>query len=228
MYPGGTKAAERRSEATMAAGRRRLGAVLGVALVVAACSSDESGVLTADGSIVEVGAAGSAGAPAEGGAVEGGGGTGTDAAAVTDAVALDVTSDVGAMCNTVVNSATVVTATLGAGAVPALTGGTIADGTYTETKIEQFGGDGGLPPAEQSTIVISAGTLHEVVKIGTVEARYFSTYTVMMSTITIVTTCDSTFKFTGGYSAAYQASPTTFIYAFDSNGGKQVKTYTKK
>jgi hypothetical protein len=220
----------------MAGEWNRVGLALGGGLLLVACSSDENGVLTADGSIVEVGAAGSAGGVADGSVpteVGSGGTTSTDAPATTeaalDAAALsDVSSDGGATCNAVVNSATVVTPTVGVGAAPVLTGGAITDGTYLETKIEQFGGDGGLPPAEQSTIVIAAGTLSEVVKVGTAETRYFSTYTVMMSTISIVTTCDSTFKFTGAYSASYQATPTTFVYAFDSNGGKQVKTYTKK
>ena len=66
-----------------------------------------------------------------------------------------------------------------------------------------------------------------MVKVGTVETRFHSTYTVAVSTITIVTTCDSTLRFTGMYSAAYQATATTFIYAFDLAGVKVVKTYTK-
>ena len=105
----------------------------------------------------------------------------------------DVAVD-GAVCNMLVNSAAVVTPTIGVGAAPALTGGAITPGTYVETKAEDFGGDGGLPPPEQSTFALAAATLDEVVKVGTVETRFHSTYTVAVSTITIVTTCDSTFK----------------------------------
>jgi hypothetical protein len=223
----------------MAVGWKKLGSVLGATLVVVACSSDENGVLTADGSIIDVSAAGSAGTAGSAGSESdasaatesGGGGSSSDAATTSDAPkdvsAFDVNAEAG-ICNALVNSAMVVTPTLGAGMAAALTGGTIVDGIYEETKIEQFGGDGGLPPAEQSTINISAGTLTEVVKVGAVETRFFSTYSVMMMTITIVTTCDSTFKFTGSFMAAYQASPTTFIYSFANNGGTLVKTYTKK
>jgi len=218
----------------MVVGWNRVGLVLIGSLLLWACSSDENGVLTPDGSVEPLDALGTGGSATDGSVAEVGGGTSSDAAdapATTDAptdaaAASDVVPD-GALCNMLVNSATVVTPTLGAGAAPALTGGTITPGTYVETKAEVFGGDGGVPPPEQSTIALAAGTLDEVVKVGTVETRYHSTYTVMMSTISIVTTCDSTFKFTGMYSAAYQASPTTFIYSFDSNGGKEVKTYTK-
>jgi len=200
-----------------------------------ACSSDENGVLTPDGAIVGLDAAGTGGSANDGSVVEeAGGGTSTDsssdASTTTDATADGAASDVatdGAVCNMLVNSATVVTPTVGAGAVPALTGGAITPGTYVETKIEVFGADGGLPPPEQSTIALGAATLDEVVKAGTVETRFHSTYTATVSTITVVTTCDSTFRFTGMYSAAYQATATTFIYSFDLNGVKVVKTYTK-
>jgi hypothetical protein len=217
-----------------------MGSVLGATLLVVACSSDENGVLTADGSVIDVtsaggsaGSAGSAGTTESDGSVaeSGGGGSSSDAATTSDAPkdvsAFDVNAEAG-ICNALVNSAMVVTPTIGVGTAPVLAGGTIADGIYEETKIEQFGGDGGVPPAEQSTINISAGTLTEVVKVGTVETRFFSTYTVMMMTITITTTCDSTFKFTGSFMAAYQAGPTTFMYSFANNGGTLVKTYTKK
>ena len=181
-------------------------------------------------------AAGTGGSANDGSVVEEAGGGYVDRCAsdadvdngrrISDGAASDVATD-GALCNMLVNSATVVTPTVGVGAAPALTGGTITPGTYVETKVEVFGGDGGLPPPEQSTIALAAATLDEVVKVGTVETRFHSTYTVAMSTITIVTTCDSTFRFTGMYSAAYQATATTFIYSFDLNGGKVVKTYTK-
>jgi len=218
----------------MVVGLNRVSLVLTGSLLLFACSSDENGVLNPDGSITPLDAAGTGGSATTDGSVEEVGATDgptTDAPA-TDAVTDTVTavSDVladGMLCNALVNSATVVTPTVGVGAAPALTGGTITPGTYVETKVELFGADGGVPPPEQSTIALAAATFDEVVKVGTAETRLHSTYTVMMTTITIVTTCDSTFKFTGMYSAAYQASPTTFIYSFDSNGGKQVKTYTK-
>jgi len=220
----------------MVLGLNRVGLALsGSLLLLIACSSDENGVLTPDGAVVGLDGAGTGGSANDGSVVEeAGGGTSTDSSsdastttdAATDGAASDVAID-GALCNMLVNSATVVTPTAGAGAVPALTGGAITPGTYVETKIEVFGGDGGLPPPEQSTIALAAATLDEVVKVATLETRYHSTYAVAVSTITIITTCDSTFKFTGMYSAAYQASPTSFVYSFDSNGGKVVKTYTK-
>jgi hypothetical protein len=218
----------------MAVGWKRIGVVLGATtLVVAACSSDENGVLLSDGGIADVsaaGSAGSAGSEIDGSVAEsGGGGAATDGAttdALLDVAAFDVNPEAG-ICNNLVNTAMVVTPTLGTGNPPALTGGTITPGTYVETMIQQFGGDGGVPLPEQSTIQLSAGTLTEVVKIGNIETRFFSTYTVMMMTINITTTCDSSFKFTGMFSAAYQASATQFIYEVDNNGGKLVKTYTK-
>jgi hypothetical protein len=224
----------------MARELNRFGLAMGAALTLLACSSDENGVITPDGAIEELGAAGSGGSAVIDSSVTLDGaeeattstdGAPTDAADASLAADAGDAGDAGAMCNTVTNQATVVTPTLGTGAAPTLTGGTVTDGTYVETMLQQFGGDGGLPPPEQSTIVLSAGTFAEVVKVGTTETRLFSTFTVTdasVGALHIITTCDSTMKFTGAFNVAYQASPTTFVYSFDNNGGTLVKTYTKK
>ena len=152
-----------------------------------------------------------------------------DTAVPTEAAVVpDARVDAGANCNVLVNVATPVTPTAGVGAAPVLTGGAITPGIYAETKIEQFGGDAGVLAAEQSTLEITASTINEVVKVGTAETRFTSSYSTTAATIAIDTTCDSTMKFTGKYSSNYQASPTIFVYAFDNAGGTLVKTYTKR
>src|SRR5262245_6764406 len=112
----------------MAVGWNRIGPMLGAALLVAACSSDENGVLTADGSIVEVGAAGSAGSEADGAIAESGAGGASEAATgaeASDAATSDVSAD-GGLCNNIVQAGMLVTPTVSdAASPPVLTGGTI-------------------------------------------------------------------------------------------------------
>ena len=141
----------------MVLGLNRLGLALTGSLLLFACSSDENGVLTPDGAIEGLDAAGTGGSANDGSVVEeAGGGTSTDssdAASTTTDAADGAVSDVavdGAVCNMLVNSAAVVTPTIGVGAAPALTGGAITPGTYVETKAEVFGGDGGLPPPSRA------------------------------------------------------------------------------
>jgi hypothetical protein len=109
------------------------------------------------------------------------------------------------------------------GPPPAMTGGTIADGTYVLTKMVQYNGENGNL-AHQETIVFAGGNGQIVGTESGATKRLFFTYTTSGNEITEVVSC-------GGPAASvkqqYTATATTYV-SVNSGDKNELHTFTKK
>jgi hypothetical protein len=127
-------------------------------------------------------------------------------------------------CNTVSNAAPLVTHVARSGAVPAMTGGTIENGTYFLTAMELYNGRT-TSNDHQETWVVANGVLQAASKSGT-SPLVNSTGTLVTSgnQLTINVSCPGTASVTGN---SYTATPTQFRVIF-FDGPDDVRTYTKQ
>jgi hypothetical protein len=189
-------------------------AFAGMALLGTACSSSSS----------------------PGSSVTGDGGSLADASSEDAAVGAvgDAGGDAGdgaVACNTLANTATQVTGAQVAANPPALTGGTVVDGTYSLTNLTIYTGPDGPAGAtgmSQTTIEISGATI-QVVTNGTPGTRTEMFTSTAGGTFTATDTCPDTSAFQG----AYSATSTTFVVQFpggtDDAGVRTVQeTFTKQ
>ena len=151
---------------------------------------------------------------------------GEDAVAPDDAGStVDAAPEASDECQPPDNTAPAIDVTSVAEDPPAMTGGTIADGTYYLTSFVVYTGpDGGTVPAGSSlkaTLVIAAGRAQFVDN-----ASGPSAWTLLASgtNLTIRHTCPKKYD----RQVQYTATPTTFAYAFEENGYPLVETFTKQ
>ncbi len=125
-------------------------------------------------------------------------------------------------CTTVVNIASIVSKTANTAAAPAMTGGTIAPGTYVKTAIINYATSTPGTTKHQETWVITASTLNTVALTpgDTVEKRNSANYTVSGNMFTMNLTC----PMVGTLNAQYSATPTEI--RFTSSSPNEVHVYT--
>ena len=126
-------------------------------------------------------------------------------------------------CNTLTNDAPVVSKTTHAGAAPAMTGGTIADGTYILTAIDKYNGSVGTNTLQEKW-VFSGNTLQIVgsdSSSGVGETHASATYAVTGNSITITASCPGPTSWT----TLYTATPTEFQTEDTSSNDDEVHTY---
>ncbi len=167
-----------------------------------------------------------------GSSLEDGGAGGRDALSASDSpvdAPAEATADAAAFCNTVVNSAPVVTVMQVAADPPALNGGSIADGTYEMTAVAIYtGADGptGASGTAQTTVVVSGATL-QVVSAGEPPTR-----TVTLATngtaFTATDTCPDSTVSNGTFSANATSFSIVLPGGTDDAGARTVvETFTK-
>jgi hypothetical protein len=124
-----------------------------------------------------------------------------------------------------VNGGPVVGRHTNAGPPPAMTGGTIVDGTYVLTKIELYNGRTDTGPPHQETWLFSAGTVQILEQDPTV-ATFSGTYTTKGNTFTLTFTCPPSFA--GGMAAGSYTATATELQIQTVNGADpyEVDTYT--
>jgi hypothetical protein len=180
------------------------------ALVLAACGSKSSGA-PYQGS-VNPGLTPGDGAAADGseessvGTTEADGGAGGSSGA-------DGGSDATTACNTLVDTAPMVTTENVGSPPPVLTGGTIADGTYFLTALTVYTGDGGAagPGGSNSTTIEVDGTTIQIAMMGA-NGTATEMVTTSGSSFTDTRTCPAPATRMG----AYSATATTFTVQFQN------------
>ena len=155
-------------------------------------------------------------------------GSDADARSLTDAS--EAATDAPEVCNTLVNSAAVIPVDQVASDPPAPQGGTVVDGTYTQTSAVIYTGQGGPTGASgttQTTLQVTGGTI-QVVSTGDPATRTV-TFTTSGTSLDSVDTCPDTDTRPG----TYTATPTTLVVELD--GGEDdagartlVETFTKQ
>jgi len=128
----------------------------------------------------------------------------------------------GEACNTLTNVGSPVTPTCGTGTMPAGTGGTSVDGTYTLTSQTYYGLTGCPSEPVSSTIEIAGGCIQSVSG-SPLPATASQTYTVAGAMITANPTCLHVGVDAGGFTVdapgkTFTATPTTFT-VFTKNSG---------
>ena len=158
----------------------------------------------------------------------------TDAGSDADARSLldasDAATDAPEACNTLVNSAAVIPVDQVASDPPAPQGGTVVDGTYTQTSAVIYTGQGGPTGASgttQTTLQVTGGTI-QVVSTGDPATRTV-TFTTSGTSLDSVDTCPDTDTRPG----TYTATPTTLVVELDGGtddaGARTlVETFTKQ
>lgn len=129
------------------------------------------------------------------------------------------------VCNHVVNDAQTVTTVDVPGAMPALAGGAIADGTYLLTAVEAYGGGGSAGQKARITFVFKNGDL-EITQDGDCNAAPTgsATFTTSGSAIDVAYRC----PIAGEQKARYEATPTTFAYTTNTGASGILFRFTKK
>jgi len=136
--------------------------------------------------------------------------------------------DAGAACSTTVNSACEITTTVGTGAPPSFSGGTIADGIYTLTSVVSYGGAGAEGQTQRVTMSFAGGgfTLVQDSDAQCNAAPTASgTFTTLGDQLTLTTACPGV----GSESETYTATPSSFSYSAETGSkGSVVFTFTKQ
>lgn len=163
--------------------------------------------------------------------------TTSDGSAEDTSVAVDtgvadtvVKADSPAGCNTLDNVGDTVTTTRVAEALPTLTGGTLAEGTYVVTAVTEYTGTGGASgtvagDTMKQTMRLAAGKF-EIVRMQKTnpEKRSAGDYKTSGTTFTMTGTCPSA---SGDVPVNYEATGTTLKISLGTTL-KTVITYTKK
>ncbi|MBK6460337.1 MAG: hypothetical protein IPF92_04920 [Myxococcales bacterium] len=124
-------------------------------------------------------------------------------------------ADAGAQCNTVVNGATDVSVTVGTGALPIGTGGTVVDGRYFLTNLTTYPGTG-VPSTlvmRQTLELCGGGSVGQLVndQAGATKRKSF-TFTRAGNVPTTTQTCESVAGDTNIPYATYTATATTMTF----------------
>jgi hypothetical protein len=143
----------------------------------------------------------------------------------------------GEACNTLADVGTPVTPSCATGTIPAGTGGTIVDGTYTLTSQTYYGVTGCPSEPVTGTIEIAGGCIQSVDSLP-IPVTGAQTYTVAGASITVTPTCIDVGIDAGGLTVdfltkTFTATPTTFT-VFTKNSGTsspnpdRVESYAKR
>ena len=202
--------------------------LLCAALLTACGGSDESGTVT-DSAVADAAGSDTSTSVDTGTTVDSG--TASDSATTdTGAPMPDVMGETSAGCNDLAQLGAEVFADRVAMPYPsAFTGGTIAPGTYTLTKITEYTGAGGMTgkdtTAERQTLLIAGSSFNIVRKSGSApEKRFTSSFTVAGSKATFVDSCPKPQTVTLDYSA----TATTLEQGLKVGSLAFTFTYTKK
>jgi hypothetical protein len=127
-------------------------------------------------------------------------------------------------CNAIANVGTPVAETANAAALPAMTGGTIVDGTYVLISNVQYAGSSAGTKTHKRTLAIS-GTTIQLVNSDDAGADVHVTLKIAPSgnALNETLTCPTGLPFTPG---TYTATATTL--AIQKSGSQQVETYAKQ
>ncbi len=144
-----------------------------------------------------------------------GDGGGPDASAAAD----------GGVCNGLSNDGPVVSKTGHPEAPPAMTGGTIADGTYILTATDQYNGHQG-GTTHQEKWVFSGGSLQVVENDSTNpgDVHLTATYTTSSNVFTLTATCPGAMTAT----MQYTATATQFVTQDPTGDDHETHTYTRQ
>lgn len=124
-------------------------------------------------------------------------------------------------CNTLVNDGAVISKTGHAEAPPAMTGGTIADGTYVLTALDQYNGHHG-DTTHKEKWAFSGSSVLAVSAEGGGDVRYAGTYSTAGNVLTLSITCPGP----ATISALYTATASTLVTEVPDKDDHQVSTYT--
>jgi hypothetical protein len=159
--------------------------------------------------------------------------TTTDAGSTTDAATTDsaTASDTGSgadanptdVCAEVANVGGQVMKDHDPGPPPAMTGGTVVDGTYVLTKMVQYNGENGQL-AHQETMVFKNGNGQIVGTESGKTQRLFFSYTTSGNEMTKVVTCGGP---AGSVVQKYTATATTFV-SVNNGDANELHTFTKQ
>jgi hypothetical protein len=122
-------------------------------------------------------------------------------------------------CNNVVNGGQVINKDHDAGAAPAMTGGTIAAGTYYLTKMVQYNGENGNT-AHQETWVVTSNTIQIV---GMDGSRINGTYVTSANQLTLTITCPAA---SAGQVVFPFTATSTQVTTLQPNDANEAHTYT--
>lgn len=140
-----------------------------------------------------------------------------------DAASQDAATSAGFTCDPFTNAGDPITPASHAGAPPAMTGGTIADGTYVLTAWDQYN-DSSNGGVHQETFVFSNGMLkHIEAKPGSSPIVRAGTYATSGTTLDMNLQCPQTITVPVQYTAT--ATTLAFVAPDDSD---RVQTYTKQ
>ena len=126
-------------------------------------------------------------------------------------------------CNDLVNGAAVTSKTSHAAATPAMTGGTIADGTYFLTAMDDYNGETGST-THQETWRFTNGTVDVITaENGAAATRYSGTFSTSGNMVTFSFTCPMTGSVTSPLTATSNELQTV-----NSNDANEVHTFTRQ
>ena len=150
---------------------------------------------------------------------------GTDTASGTDTAGGTDTSgvDTGAACTPITPAGAIINKDHDPGPPPAMTGGTIADGTYALTKMVQYNGETGNTAHKDSMVFAGGNGQVAGLKDGTgpLQSAFF-TFTTAGNELTLTMTCGGSGTVTLKYTAT--ATTITTVNAGDPN---ELHTFTK-
>ncbi len=119
-------------------------------------------------------------------------------------------------CNGLANDAPAVDSTAKSGTAPTPQGGTVVDGTYFLTTLNEYGSGGPTALGRRSTMVIQGSDMQHVTdEQGIATDRGSNTFTTSATTFTTNATCPTDATAT----SSYTATATTLTFYFDLGAG---------
>lgn len=133
-------------------------------------------------------------------------------------------ADGSSTCNAITNVAPIVGKTTHAGPPPAMTGGTVMDGTYVLTAMDKYNGTTGSN-THQETWIFSAGQVQIVAVDSSMsgEIRAAGTYATVGNGMTLNLTCPTSTSVMNPYTAS-----ATQLLLVNANDPNEIHTFTRQ